>query len=170
MFNKIVARRTVILGAVAAALYPEETYPMTRPRSCTNHLVVHGAFTPADLDIGAREIDRWHRQKRFLKIGYHCVIRRDGSIEEGRSEELIGAGVENHNEDSWHVCLVGGKDGDLNRWQANYTDAQYEALRSLLIAKAKEYPGAEVMGHNDFPGVSKGCPGFDVKAWFAAKS
>ena len=47
-------------------------------------LVVHVTATPAKLDIGAAEIDDMHRQRGFSSIGYHYVIRRDGTIEPGR--------------------------------------------------------------------------------------
>jgi hypothetical protein len=36
------------------------------------------------MDIGVAEIDKWHRGRGFYMIGYHDVIRRDGSVEQGR--------------------------------------------------------------------------------------
>ncbi|HMQ62785.1 MAG TPA: hypothetical protein PKE06_19045, partial [Flavilitoribacter sp.] len=47
--------------------------------------------TPAAMDIGAKEIDRWHRAKGWFTIGYHFAIRRDGSIEYGRELSEVGA-------------------------------------------------------------------------------
>jgi hypothetical protein len=42
-------------------------------------------------DVPASEIDRWHKEKGWDGIGYHYVIRKDGTIEEGRSLERKGA-------------------------------------------------------------------------------
>ena len=123
-------------------------------------------FPYPDMDIGAKEIDRWHRERGFLQIGYHAVIRRDGIIEEGRPEHLIGAGVYGFNETTWHVCLAGGK-AEEGGWEANYTRNQYDTLRVLLNQKLAQYPGATVLGHSDFPRSNKRCPGFNVKEWFS---
>lgn len=134
------------------------------PRKETNHLVVHCSATPPTMDIGVKEITRWHRERGFLAIGYHFVVRRDGTVEKGRAEHLIGAHVEGHNKDSLGICLVGGVDAE-GQPEDNFTPEQYAALRSLLDRLLAAYPGAEVLGHRDFPRVSKACPSFDVKAW-----
>ncbi len=55
-------------------------------RKETKYSAVHCAATPAGMDIGVKEIDRWHRQRGFLKVGYDYVIRIDGTIELGRDE------------------------------------------------------------------------------------
>ncbi|MBU2713926.1 hypothetical protein [Zooshikella harenae] len=49
-------------------------------------LVVHCADTPNDRDVTAEDIHQWHIQRKWAGIGYHKVIRRDGSIENGRPE------------------------------------------------------------------------------------
>ena len=53
-------------------------------RKKTNMVVVHCSATRDDMDIGVAEIDKWHRGRGFYMIGYHDVIRRDGSVEQGR--------------------------------------------------------------------------------------
>jgi len=157
--------RRQVLAGLAASFYLTEATAMTRTRTETNHLVVHGAYTPTTMDIGALEIDRWHRERGFLQIGYHTVIRRDGTIETGRSDALIGAGVYGFNSDSFHICLVGGK-AEEGGWEANYTGLQYDALREHLRTLHYRYPNAEVLGHTDFPRVTKKCPAFDVREWY----
>ena len=161
------SRREVILGLASSyVLYPKETQPKTKARATTEYIAVHGAFTYPDMDIGAKEIDRWHRQRGFFQIGYHCIIRRDGTIEQGRPDHLIGAAVYGYNDVSWHVCLVGGKSRKTEDWENNYTNAQFRALGSVLKKSGRAYPDAMVLGHRDFPRVSKGCPGFDIMNWF----
>jgi N-acetylmuramoyl-L-alanine amidase len=36
-----------------------------------NKIVIHCADTFADMDIGAKEIDQWHRQRGWSEIDYH---------------------------------------------------------------------------------------------------
>ena len=57
-------------------------------RKSTNYIVIHCSQTKPSMDIGAKEIDRWHRERGWLKIGYHKVIRRNGNIENGRGIDL----------------------------------------------------------------------------------
>jgi N-acetylmuramoyl-L-alanine amidase len=135
-------------------------------RKETKYIAVHCAATPAGMDIGVKEIDRWHRQKGFLKVGYHFVIRRTGQIELGRDEDEIGAHVQGYNAVSIGVCLVGGVDADdVSKAENNFTKEQFSTLRTLLERLQIQYPDAEVLGHRDFPDVAKACPSFDVRAW-----
>jgi N-acetylmuramoyl-L-alanine amidase len=135
-------------------------------RKETKYIAVHCAATPAGMDIGVKEIDRWHRTKGFLKIGYQFVIRRSGQLEIGRDEDEIGAHVQGYNAVSIGVCLVGGVDADdVSKAENNFTKEQFSTLRTLLERLQIQYPDAEVLGHRDFPDVAKACPSFDVRAW-----
>lgn len=134
-------------------------------------IIVHCAATYPSMDIGVKEIRLWHtRDNGWNDIGYHHVIRRDGTVEQGRPEETAGAHCQNHNARSIGVCLVGGLEkapSGKSIPSANYTEAQYQALRSLIATLLKRYPGATVCGHQDF--ANKACPCFDVAAWWAHK-
>ncbi|KKK99464.1 hypothetical protein LCGC14_2632510, partial [marine sediment metagenome] len=46
-----------------------------RPIKSYDWLVVHCAATPADMDIGVKEIRHWHLQRGFSDVGYHYIIR-----------------------------------------------------------------------------------------------
>lgn len=135
-------------------------------------LAVHCAATPAGLDIGAAEIERWHRQRGFRTIGYHYIIRRDGSIEKGRPDNVPGAHERKINKRSIATCLVGGSppigssDHRKGLGENNFTDEQWEALAAHMLRLHSEHPDAEVLGHRDVKGVRKACPSFDVKPWW----
>lgn len=129
------------------------------------YLVVHCSASPASLDVGVKEIDKWHRARGFLKIGYHFVIRRDGTIEKGRKENEVGAHVEGHNTGSLGICLVGGVKADGKTSECNFTRHQYESLKKLLLELSNRHPNALALGHRDFPNVHKDCPCFDVRGW-----
>ena len=84
-------------------------------------------------------------------------------IEKGRPEEEIGAHVGGYNKNSIGVCWVGGKERDLGLPIDNRTAKQRDSLSSLIYALKAKYPEAEILGHRDFPGVTKQCPCFNVK-------
>lgn len=130
-----------------------------------NKIVIHCADTFADMDIGAKEIDQWHRQRGWSQIGYHYVIRRSGEIEKGRPENKPGAHVAGHNTGSIGICLVGGKARGREN-PCNFTRQQWAALENLVRILTLEYPGAQVVGHTDLD-AGKTCPNFNVKAWVA---
>lgn len=134
-------------------------------RRFTDHIIIHCSATPPGMDIGVKEIDRWHRERGFLRIGYHFVIRRDGTVEKGRDIDEVGAHARPWNGNSVGICLVGGVAEGTKLPEANYTPAQWTALETLLRHVRAFYPRATIIGHRDVPGVSKACPSFDVRAW-----
>lgn len=143
----------------------------TKNRAVTDYIAIHCAATRPSMDIGAAEIDRMHRQRGFKCIGYHKVIRRNGTVEDGRPLDQIGAHVENWNSVSVGICMVGGvSEKDINVPEANFTKAQYETLERLLAELRIKYPKAHIQGHRDFPKVAKACPSFDVATWLKSTS
>jgi len=136
-------------------------------RKSTKHIVIHCSATRAIQDIGAKEIRSWHKAKGWRDIGYQFVIRRNGTVEKGRGVDEIGSHVQGYNAASVGICLVGGLNNDTYAPEANYTPAQWSALKTLVAAMVKKYPAAKVLGHRDFPKVAKACPCFDAKPWAA---
>ena len=65
-----------------------------------------------DQQSSAAQIDSWHRKDNHWKlgIGYHYVVRRNGEIEPGRPEYMVGAHCLHHNSHSIGVCYEGGLD------------------------------------------------------------
>lgn len=135
-------------------------------RKQTNYIVVHCSATRPKQDIDAKEIDRWHRQFGWSRIGYSHVIKRDGTVEVGRGADEVGAHVKGYNAESLGICMVGGinDDGDPEN---NYTDEQWQALKNTVTLLLEQYPNATVQGHRDFPNVKKACPCFDVREWWS---
>lgn len=152
--------------------------PRLQDREATDLLVVYCSASGPALDIGVAEIDRWHRQRGFETVGYHYVIRRDGTLQRGRRESEIGAHVKGHNSRSIGICLVGGVNAD-KRPENNFTALQFDTLRRLLAVLKKRYSQARILGHRDLsPDLNgdgritanefiKACPCFDVAAWWA---
>lgn len=128
-----------------------------------NSLIIHCSATLASEDIGVREIRKAHIARGFKDTGYHYVIRRNGWIETGRPESQVGAHAHGANTDSIGVCLVGGANA-RGEGQANFTQAQYIALRAFITVQRARRPGIRVLGHRD-TGANKDCPSFDVQHW-----
>lgn len=133
-------------------------------------IVIHCSATKPRQDIGLKEIKVWHTAKPpkgqgWSDIGYHFVIRRDGTRELGRSLDRSGSHVKNHNARTIGICLVGGLD-EKGKSQNNFTGPQFGELERLVRELLEQFPGAEVLGHRDFAGVAKDCPCFDVREWF----
>ena len=124
-------------------------------------IIVHCSAVRPDQTSSAAQIDTWHRQRGFhLGIGYHYVIRRDGTIEPGRPEYMVGAHCVNHNAHSIGICYEGGL--DIRGQPADTrTDKQKAAMRKLLEQLHERYPRALIVGHHDlYP--PKPCPCFDA--------
>jgi len=133
-------------------------------RKQTDYIIIHCAATRPSMDTDAKEIDRWHRSRGFLKIGYHYVIKRDGVIEDGRRMEEVGAHCKKYNWRSVGICMIGGvEEDDINAPEDNFTDDQWAALYILVQDLMGEYPMAKVIGHNEVS--SKFCPSFNVQLW-----
>ncbi len=132
-------------------------------------LVVHASATPETMDIGVEEIRQWHRQRGWLDVGYHKIIRRDGTVEDGRPLDVPGAHARGFNSRSLGICLIGGVESDKKTPESNYTHDQWNALELLITDLKGMFPDAEVLGHRDLPHVSKACPCFDTKEWWATR-
>jgi N-acetylmuramoyl-L-alanine amidase len=129
-------------------------------------IVIH---TAAAYDYRARRvvyqstdtIRQYHKlHNGWSDIGYHWVIEEDGSLNQGRPEEAMGAHVGGFNERSIGVCVTGH--GDF----AAFKPIQIAELVRLCARKCEEYKlsGIRVIGHREAddhgaPHVYKTCPG-----------
>ena len=132
-------------------------------RQETKYIVIHCSQTRPSQKIGAKEIDRWHRERGWLKIGYGTVIKRDGTIEQGRQDDDVQATVKGYNHTAFGLCLVGGANED--NWKEpedNFTAETWESLKTELTRLVKKYPDARIVGHYDLD-KQKTCPNFDVQ-------
>ena len=138
-------------------------------REITKYIVIHCSQTRPSQDVGAKEIDRWHRARGFLRIGYSFVIRRDGTQETGRELMEVGAHAKGYNHKSIGVCLVGGvTEDDHTKPENNFTPEQWETLDVLMRKLTDKFPKATIIGHNEIS--SKDCPSFDVQEFLKSKS
>lgn len=142
-------------------------------------IVVHCSATPEGRDVTAATIRSWHLAKGWADIGYHFVIRLDGSIETGRPLAKAGAHVEGHNARTIGICYVGGTDA-AGSSKDTRTPEQRKALIALLRTLRARFPRATIKGHRDYsPDLNgngrvdsfewiKACPSFDAAREYAS--
>lgn len=128
-------------------------------RSYTDMVVIHHTGCN-DIDASAEQIHGWHINNGWAGIGYHYVIRKDGTIERGRPEWAIGSHAYGENSHTIGIHLS----GDFE--QAHPTAEQVEKC-ALLIADICERYGLPinretVVGHGELMATS--CPGVNVQS------
>lgn len=122
-------------------------------------IVFHTSDSPDSRDdVDAAEIKRWHTRPKpngngWSDIGYHYVVKRDGTVEVGRPIEKAGAHVRGHNSDSIGIVWVG---------RDKMTDVQKDALVKKIKELMEEYnlTADDVYGHRELDS-GKTCPNFD---------
>ena len=128
---------------------------VTRPVSTT---IVHWTSHYIDDNhIDAQAIKQIHISKGLTTIGYHYIIKRDGSIQRGRNPNRVGAHAKSsHNPYSIGIGFVGGyncPNGTSNPERCASADsinsAQWAAFDMYLKAFYTVYSGGEVWGHQD---------------------
>ncbi len=116
---------------------------MLKPES-VQFLILHSTNTTPKQNLDAKAIDRLHRGEGKLSIGYHFVITRQGSIQEGRKLDQIGAHHRGLNDRSIGICLVGGRDND-GKPTSIFTPSQVTSLQVLLADLREQFTQAVLM-------------------------
>lgn len=129
-----------------------------------NDIIIHCTATPSGRDYTLEQIEAWHKQRGYSRIGYHYIIHLDGSVERGRPISQPGAHCYGHNAHSIGVCYVGGIDDQGNPSDTR-TPAQKDSLLQLTARLVKMYR-CRPHGHNEY--AAKDCPCFDVHNEFGS--
>jgi len=161
-------------------------------------IVIHCSDTPDSTksrwyNMGFDVIDEWHKARfkpicngdKFIYCGYHFIIKKDGTIEEGRPLEHMGQQAAGFNWRSIGICLIGRGDGKEingkfidgpNGIDDIATAAQKATLSRLIkdIQTRYSIPSTNIIGHHDtYPlrkrTMNKPCPGFSVSFWLTGK-
>jgi N-acetyl-anhydromuramyl-L-alanine amidase AmpD len=126
------------------------------------YIVIHSSNTKPRQKVNKAFIERIHRLKGRLWVGYHFILDRKGNIETGRSLDQVGGHAPGFDSQSIGICLAGGMDQEGNPAD-NFTKDQRENLLTLLTYLHTQFPQAIVVGHRDLPNATISCPQFDVK-------
>ena len=128
-------------------------------------IILHCSATPKGRDVSTETIRKWHVEGNgWSDIGYHFVIRLDGTLEIGRPLERIGAHVKGHNRGSIGVCYIGGTNAGTKKPEDTMNHTQEQTFRNLVVSLRASWGDLSLHGHNEFS--SKACPSFDVQDKF----
>lgn len=114
-------------------------------------IVIHASDSDIKRHDNISVITRWHLERGFNDVGYHYFIRKDGKIQKGRDEEIVGAHAKGHNTTSIGICLSG---------RVDFTLLQGLSLMELITRLKEKYPMAKIVPHNSLNN-HKTCPNFE---------
>ena len=119
-------------------------------------LVIHCSDTPDHKNLTGMDIHQMHLGFGWDGVGYHKIVQRDGTIENGRPEYWIGAHAKGINSISLGVCLIGRR---------HFSKEQFKSLKLILLNWRRKFPKTKIIGHRDAIKTDKTCPNFDVEKW-----
>lgn len=116
-------------------------------------ITIHCSDSPHGRGDDINTIRQWHIARGFKDVGYHYVILENGTIQQGRPENVSGAHAKGYN-NTIGICLLG---------KATFTDEQFDALTGLCLELKEKYKFTNevILGHCQLD-KSKTCPNFDV--------
>ena len=123
-------------------------------RPDTKAIIIHHVGQPSG-DTSAEVIHKAHLAQDWAGIGYHYVIRKDGTIERGRPLVAVGAHAQGHNYDTIGINVTGNFDTERP------TPEQIDSLERLLAFLCRIYDieagVTTIEGHCDVNATD--CPG-----------
>lgn len=140
---------------------------ITRPIS---EVIVHWTETYTDANLNANQIDEQNKAFGLSGIGYHYVIKRDGSLQRGRPVNIKGehCNILNHDEYSIGIVFVGGVNissqtdpSEEFNSASSITRSQFNTFNKFMETFFFYYPGGQALGHRDVDETQED-PGFDV--------
>ena len=108
-------------------------------RNKTNKIILHHAQAKT---CSVEDIHQWHLKKGWSGIGYHFLVRKDGTIYQGRPEDTIGAHAKGANHDSIGICA----EGDFMKEEMN--PLQLNALIDLVSYIKNKYHISSIISSN----------------------
>jgi len=124
-------------------------------REKTTRIILHDSHTVPDI-CTIEDVPRWAvlaqeggLRMGILSIGYQFIIERDGHVVECRGQDHIGSHTPGHNMDSIGICLVGGREQDVEGGVNNFTPDQMNALKHLIQFLIKTYGPLKVFSHSE---------------------
>ncbi len=100
-------------------------------------------------------MDKWHKQRGWSGVGYHFFIKKDGTLQAGRSLRKTPAAQGGNNRGTIAICLHGLQ-------KSAFTEAQFDTLRELCKEIDDAYKG-KITFHGHKEVSPKSCPVFDYK-------
>ncbi len=131
------------------------------PKRKVTRVFLHCSASDSPAHDNIATIRKWHttpdpndKSKPWADVGYHYFIRKDGTLEAGRSLNVSPAGQGwPNNTGTIAICVSGLR---------KFTPAQFNTLQHLCVAIHEAIPAATFHGHKEVA-PWKECPVFDYK-------
>ena len=137
-----------------------------KPLKVVKYLVVHCVANRCNKPFSVESLINTGLQK-YGQCSYHYYVRYDGSVIPLLSESVQGIHVKGYNWCSLGIVYEGGLD-EQGHPADTRTEAQKHALYELLKDLTRDYPDARILGHCEFPRVTKKCPCYPASIEYAA--
>lgn len=128
-------------------------------QSNIKHIVIHHSASKPSTTI--EEITAWHKARGFNTVGYTKVIYDDGTIINGRPENVVPASVKGNNKATLAVCVTGNFEVD------HPTTFQLISLELVIKEWQTKWPGVKIVCHRDLAATL--CPGKNLYSWVKSK-
>ena len=122
------------------------------------YIVLHCTATPKNTTVQSI-MNHWQNVLGWKSPGYHYIITPNGTEVQLADISKQTNGVKGYNKNAIHISYIGGQFVD------DRTPDQKRTMAELVRKFKVIYPKAQILGHCDFPGVTKLCPNFNVKQW-----
>jgi len=144
-------------------------FQFTKPKRNVVQCFIHCSASSNPKHDNIQTIQAWHLARGFNEVGYHYFIRKDGTLEAGRSIEKIPAAQKESitrnnikiggNTGTIAICLHGGGGTPPVN---DFTQAQYNTIKNLCNQINSAYNG-NITFHGHCEVANKVCPVFDYK-------
>lgn len=128
-----------------------------KPQRKVHTVFLHCSASSAKAHDDVSVMRNWHLARGWKDVGYHYFIKRNGTIQSGRSIEKTPAAQKGHNSGSIAICMHGAGG---NPPKNDFTQAQFRALKDFCLTINRAYKGQiRFRGHCEV--AAKACPVYD---------
>lgn len=128
----------------------------TKPDRAVDRVFLHCSASDRPEHDNVATMRAWHLERGWSDVGYHFFIRKDGTVEDGRSVEITPAAQGGNNTGTIAICLHGLA-------EENFTADQYRSVIDLCTEISTAYRNMiTIHGHCEVS--AKACPVFPYKA------
>ncbi len=132
----------------------------SKPSRFVDRVFLHCSASDHASHDNVATMKRWHTDPKphgrgWSDVGYHYFIRKDGTLENGRSINKTPAAQGGNNTGTIAICCHGLK-------KSKFTKAQFDTLKKLCLEINQAYSG-KVTFHGHKEVAAKACPVFDYK-------
>jgi N-acetylmuramoyl-L-alanine amidase len=131
-------------------------YTFEKPKRKINRVFLHCSASDVEKHDDVSVMRDWHvNGRKWSDVGYHLFIKKDGTVQDGRSLERTPCSAKGHNTSTIAICCHGLK-------REKFTQQQFNSIHDLCNQINIEYDG-KVSFHGHVEVANKSCPVYDYK-------